>query len=165
MPDFKKSTGFKLPGFSGFKQSPLKQVDQPYTASDSTAAYNYSVGFHNWRSDDQRTSIAGRQKMKRVDRGNPNAKKIWEAVRAETAKKMVGEHPTQIDKHARRKLRKYKSPLRDDLPRTTVIESGDDMGVWKKTHKDPLIQELSRMPENVGLTTRQLKKKAKLMRG
>jgi hypothetical protein len=51
------------------------------------------------------------------------------------------------------------------LPRTTVIESGDGMGVWKKVDPDPFIQDLSRMPENRGLTTEQLKKKAKLMRG
>ena len=51
------------------------------------------------------------------------------------------------------------------LPRTKVVESGDDMGVWKKIHKDPLVQELSRHPENMGLTTRELKKRAKMMRG
>ena len=51
------------------------------------------------------------------------------------------------------------------LPRTRYVEEGPDMGTWKKIHKDPLVQNLSKHSELGYMTTRQLKQRAKKMRG
>ena len=54
---------------------------------------------------------------------------------------------------------KMKSPLKKSGM------SSVDQSLYKKVHNDPLVQTLSRHPENVGMSTAELKKKAKTMRG
>ena len=43
--------------------------------------------------------------------------------------------------------------------------SNIDESLYKTVHSDPLVQKLSRHPENVGMSTAELKRKAKTMRG
>ena len=56
---------------------------------------------------------------------------------------------------------KMKSPLKEGVSGHSDVDESH----WKKIHKDPLVHQLSRQPELMGLTTRQLKKRAKIMRG
>ena len=54
-----------------------------------------------------------------------------------------------------------KSPLKEGVSGHSNV----DQSLYKKIHKDPLVHTLSRQPENSYLSTRQLKQKAKKMRG
>ena len=56
---------------------------------------------------------------------------------------------------------RMKSPLKEGVSGHSNV----DTSVYKPIHKDRLVHRLSRQPENFNLSTRELKNKARRMRG